>query len=339
MRSRIYAAIGTPLGWERTRRWRHAAVTVLVAALASWLPLGPSTVALAAHGAATLQGSRAGDPGAGYPIRLAAATATIAVGSPASGSPRQALATAYTTAGAGAAALIAVAYARAQLGLPYQWGGNGPANGDRGFDCSGLTTAAYAAAAISIPRTAQTQYDAGPLVAPSVAPEPGDLVLYGTPRRVHHVGLYVGGGQMINAPTFGQPVRIAPYRWNGDDYLAATRPTADSTQARGGQRPQQTTFSGTSPARGRKASPGPNTLSRPDSPPPSPTPVPSNSPAPSGSPSPRPSPSPTRREPAPAASSSPACPAPPLAVLCVDILNLGPADICLARSECRAVAT
>ena len=61
------------------------------------------------------------------------------------------------------------------------WGGNGPANGDVGFDCSGLTSAAYAAAGIALPRTAATQYLAGPHVHPDAALLPGDLLFYGTP--------------------------------------------------------------------------------------------------------------------------------------------------------------
>ena len=61
---------------------------------------------------------------------------------------------------------------------------------------------------------------------------PGDLVFYGTPSRVHHVGLYLGHGLMINAPTYGQPVQVGPYRYRGDDYLGATRPAARETTRR-----------------------------------------------------------------------------------------------------------
>ena len=66
-----------------------------------------------------------------------------------------------------------MAYARSQLGLPYLWGGNGPDRGDAGFDCSGLTTAAYAAAGITLPRTAHTQYRAGPLLPPGTPLQAG----------------------------------------------------------------------------------------------------------------------------------------------------------------------
>ncbi|RSO41285.1 hydrolase Nlp/P60 [Streptomyces sp. WAC 06725] len=98
------------------------------------------------------------------------------------------------------AALAALNYARSQLGLPYQWGGNGPAAGDTGFDCSGLTQAAYAAASVHLPRTAQAQYDTGPRLPTHSEPMPGDLAFYGTPGRVHHVALALGGGYVIHAP-------------------------------------------------------------------------------------------------------------------------------------------
>lgn len=140
---------------------------------------------------------------------------------------------AATQTGAAAAtpkALAAIGFACAQLGRPYVWGGDGPTDG--GFDCSGLTAAAYAAAGISLPRTAQTQHDAGPLLPADAVPIPGDLVFYGTPSRVHHVGLYLGHGLMINAPTYGQPVQVGPYRYHGDDYLGATRPAARETTRR-----------------------------------------------------------------------------------------------------------
>jgi len=78
------------------------------------------------------------------------------------------------------------------------------------------------------PHTAQTQYNAGPLVPAGQPLLPGDLVFYGTPSNVHHVGLYIGAGKMVHAPTFGEPVQVSNYRWNGDDYLAASRPAVDS---------------------------------------------------------------------------------------------------------------
>ncbi|MCY7340748.1 MAG: C40 family peptidase, partial [Pseudonocardia sp.] len=117
------------------------------------------------------------------------------------------------------------AFALAQIGLPYVWGGDGPAAGHAGFECSGLTTAAFAAAGVRLPRTAHTQYLAGPTVAPGAALQPGDLLFHGVPSCVHHVGLHLDDGVMVNAPTFGKPVQLAYYRWRGDDYLGAGRPS------------------------------------------------------------------------------------------------------------------
>jgi cell wall-associated NlpC family hydrolase len=90
-----------------------------------------------------------------------------------------------------ARAAIALAYARRQLGRPYLWGGTG----DGGFDCSGLTQAAYRAAGTHLPRTAQQQYDAGPRLPPPVpgrahALRAAAAAAYGaTPSRITHLPL------------------------------------------------------------------------------------------------------------------------------------------------------
>ncbi len=119
----------------------------------------------------------------------------------------------------GRAAGLAVDYAQAQLGTPYLWGGGTPA----GFDCSGLVQAAYHVAGLELPRTAQQQYDAGPRL-PAAAPlQPGDLVFFGSPTSVTHVGIVAADNQMIDAPHTGAVVRVESYHW--DDYLGATRPT------------------------------------------------------------------------------------------------------------------
>ncbi|MCO1575896.1 bifunctional lytic transglycosylase/C40 family peptidase [Crossiella sp. SN42] len=113
----------------------------------------------------------------------------------------------------------AIRFACRQLGQPYVWGGDGPSEG--GFDCSGLTRAAYASAGISLPRTAHTQFHAGPRVAASQSLLPGDLIFYGNPQtKINHVGLYLGGGKMINAPHAGAVVRIDPV----GNYTGASRP-------------------------------------------------------------------------------------------------------------------
>ena len=121
-------------------------------------------------------------------------------------------------------AAVAVEAALDQLGLPYEWGGDGPTAGDTGFDCSGLTHHAYAVAGIALPRTAHAQFYAGPGVPAGAPLRPGDLVFYGVPVRVYHVGLFIGEGRMVNASTYGRPVRVSQYRYPGDAYLGATRP-------------------------------------------------------------------------------------------------------------------
>ena len=122
------------------------------------------------------------------------------------------------------AAAAAIAFASRQLGLPYVWGGNGPAKGDAGYDCSGLTMAAYASAGISIPRTATDQYRRGPAV-PLSSLKPGDLVFYGNSDFAHHVGIFVGTGVILDAPRTGTVIRLDPL--TAEDLFAATRPSAD----------------------------------------------------------------------------------------------------------------
>ncbi|TNC20697.1 NlpC/P60 family protein [Amycolatopsis alkalitolerans] len=124
---------------------------------------------------------------------------------------------------AGNPSVRAVRFALDQIGLPYVWGGNGPDAGAAGFDCSGLTKAAYDSAGISLPRTADSQFRTEPRVQGE--PAMGDLVFYGSPATfIHHVGLYLGNGLMINAPTQGMAVQIATYHVPGDDYTGAGRP-------------------------------------------------------------------------------------------------------------------
>ncbi|MFI2030552.1 C40 family peptidase [Streptomyces buecherae] len=123
------------------------------------------------------------------------------------------------------AAAKAVAFARARIGTPYVWGGDGPAEG--GFDCSGLTQAAYRAAGITIPRVAQAQYDAGPRLPKGTRLAAGDLLFFGAnARQITHVSLYVGSGQAIDAPRPGTVVRQGPDRTNSTTFQGATRPAA-----------------------------------------------------------------------------------------------------------------
>ena len=109
----------------------------------------------------------------------------------------------------------AVALARTQLGVPYLWAGADPSVG---FDCSGLTMWAWKGVGKSLPHSAELQYGVTRRVALTEL-QPGDLLFYGAP--IHHVGMYVGNGQMIEAPHTGAEVRIASiYR---SDLVAAGR--------------------------------------------------------------------------------------------------------------------
>ncbi|MFI1796995.1 NlpC/P60 family protein [Streptomyces sp. NPDC020379] len=126
----------------------------------------------------------------------------------------------------------AIYYAQDKLGTPYLWGGDGTAADGGRFDCSGLTKAAYESVGITLPRVANDQWNAG---AHPKRNEllPGDLVFFAhdltDPRSIHHVGLYVGGGYMINAPHTGALIRFD--KIDTPDYIGATRVTEDGAKA------------------------------------------------------------------------------------------------------------
>jgi peptidoglycan DL-endopeptidase CwlO len=109
----------------------------------------------------------------------------------------------------GSGAQVAVETARRQLGKPYQWGAAGPGS----FDCSGLTMYSWGAAGVGLPHSAAGQYDATARV-PLSQLQPGDLVFYGSPP--HHVGIYVGGGEMIDALHSGTNVEYDSIYMEGD---------------------------------------------------------------------------------------------------------------------------
>ena len=104
-----------------------------------------------------------------------------------------------TAAGpASSAAAVALSFALAQVGKAYAWGGNGP----NSYDCSGLTTAAYKQAGISLPRTSYAQFGVGTVVSLADL-QPGDLVFYYS--DISHVAMYIGNGRIVHAanPTTG----------------------------------------------------------------------------------------------------------------------------------------
>lgn len=103
-----------------------------------------------------------------------------------------------------ASAVLNLAYSK--LGSPYEWGAGGPNR----FDCSGFTSYVFRnAAGISIPRTSASQYGVGTSVSKSNL-MPGDLVFFSSSGgRITHVGIYVGGGNMIHSPQTGDVVKVS----------------------------------------------------------------------------------------------------------------------------------
>jgi cell wall-associated NlpC family hydrolase len=112
-------------------------------------------------------------------------------------------------------ASVAVQWAYRELGKPYQWGAAGPET----FDCSGLTQYVWGKAGVYLDHYTGSQWNEGQHVSQADL-QPGDLVFFGS--DLHHVGLYIGNGNMIEAPYTGAYVRISPYLRS--DYAGAVRP-------------------------------------------------------------------------------------------------------------------
>jgi cell wall-associated NlpC family hydrolase len=186
---------------------------------------------------ATLQGERsAATQYAAQQVAAAAATAAAAA-RPAS-SAVAASASGTDTAGPGSSSAVetAIAAAKRWIGTRYAWGGgslSGPSLGFGidagvvGFDCSGLTRYAYAQAGITIARNSSAQYTSLPHVSRANL-QRGDLVFWATntsrPSTIHHVAIYLGDGQILEAPESGKTVRITAMRWTG--FIGGARPTA-----------------------------------------------------------------------------------------------------------------
>ena len=141
---------------------------------------------------------------------------------------------AWGLAAASGLGAVAATAALKWLGTPYSWGGggtSGPSLGTQqgsrivGFDCSGLVTYAWARAGVRLVHYATAQYNSGPHPSRSQL-RPGDLVFFAhnpsDPDTIHHVGIYIGHSQMVEAPFTGSHVRIS-YAFR-PDYAGATRP-------------------------------------------------------------------------------------------------------------------
>jgi cell wall-associated NlpC family hydrolase len=138
-------------------------------------------------------------------------------GATSAAAPAPAYAGSTATEGGKAAAF---AVAEAQAGCPYVYGGTGPCA--NGFDCSGLVQAAWASAGVSIPRDTYEDWDSLPHISLSSL-EPGDLILYDAEG---HVGMYVGGGMIVDAPHSGADVEEISMNesWYAENEDGAVRP-------------------------------------------------------------------------------------------------------------------
>ncbi|MFD8915475.1 NlpC/P60 family protein [Streptomyces sp. NPDC059575] len=107
--------------------------------------------------------------------------------------------------------------AQSQIGKPYVYGSTGPSS----FDCSGLTSWAYAQAGVSIPRTSESQANIGTRIYSTSDLQVGDLVFFF--NDIHHVGLYAGGGQILHAPRTGTVVRYESMSTIGGPFMFGVR--------------------------------------------------------------------------------------------------------------------
>ncbi|GAA3359639.1 C40 family peptidase [Streptomyces antimycoticus] len=139
-------------------------------------------------------------PGRATPAGTPSPVATVTAPRPRPAPGRPGMATAE-------AGKRALAYALNQIGKPYVWGAEGP----NSFDCSGLTSSAWAYAGRLIPRTSQEQWRRLPRV-PLNKLRPGDLVIYY--KGASHVAMYAGNGQVVQAPRPGQRVKLSPLASN-----------------------------------------------------------------------------------------------------------------------------
>ncbi|MDG9716195.1 NlpC/P60 family protein [Streptomyces sp. DH24] len=130
-------------------------------------------------------------------------------------SEREALSGSNSAASGRAAA--AYAAAQSKLGSPYVYGATGPSS----FDCSGLTSWAYAQAGVSIPRTSEAQSQIGTRISSVGDLQVGDLVFFF--NDLHHVGLYAGNGQVIHAPRTGTVVRYESMNTIGGPFMWGVR--------------------------------------------------------------------------------------------------------------------
>lgn len=190
-------------GLRRDKRGGNAPWRSLAPSLLTWAGLG--LVVTLGSGCAS-QLNQGPDSGSDQASKAQEAAELLDKAQRRNSLPYDPLETIDTLSGMHPRAIEAVIQAVAQLGTPYQWGGE---SAEKGFDCSGLTQHAYQAASIELPRTSAEQYRATKRIERE-ALRPGDLVFFRlNGKRVDHVGIYVGGDRFIHAPSSGKTVSFA----------------------------------------------------------------------------------------------------------------------------------
>jgi cell wall-associated NlpC family hydrolase len=193
-------------GWVQAAA-RVSEIRAALDALASRpAPAADQTTAAQWSVAAAAAGLPTGDPG------LASGGATRSTTSPAGATVSRATVAGLDQSGevpsASGGQQSVVDVARRYLGVPYLWGGNDPAVG---LDCSGFTSLVFAQLGVTVPRTSAQQATAGRAVPNLSQAQPGDLLFFDySPERpgIDHVGIYLGGNQMIAAPQPGEVVKV-----------------------------------------------------------------------------------------------------------------------------------
>ncbi len=147
-----------------------------------------------------------------------------------------------------------VATAKKYLGVPYLWGGTTPS----GFDCSGLMQYVYRENGINISRTTYTQVQEGVAVSKENL-QPGDLVFFGDPTSPHHVGMYIGNGQYLHAPSTGDVVKISDLN-SRSDFAAGRRIINSYYTGTGGAKPGYATVGDGNAVKGDFKNPAPELI-------------------------------------------------------------------------------
>ncbi len=214
-RAAAEAELGDLIRQEEERRARESYERMqreAAAARADAAAKAQAAQAQSAQAASAARAQSAAVPAArpATPSAPRATTAHPADPAPAPAAPAPAVPAASSRAG------VAVAAAMSQLGVPYVAYASSPGVG---FDCSGLTSWAWAQAGVSLPHQSAMQSAALPHV-PTGDAQPGDLIFYYSP--ISHVGIYLGGGKLIHAPNTGSVVNIATVHW--EKVVAVARP-------------------------------------------------------------------------------------------------------------------